>query len=49
MRLAAKRPKFRPDLYADYEASLRIDGAAHVRDDRFARLVRERLVQQAEH
>ena len=42
-RLAAKRPKARPDLYTDCDASLWIDGSVHVRDDRFVRLVRERL------
>ena len=44
-RLAAKRPRCRPDLYTDCEASLWIDGSIHVLDDRFIRLVRERLEQ----
>ena len=44
-RLAAKRPRCRPDLYTDCEASLWIDGSIHVLDDRFVRLVREKLVE----
>lgn len=44
-RLAAKRPKVRPDLYTDCEASLWMDGSVHVLDDRFIRLVREKLEQ----
>ena len=44
-RLAAKRPRCRPDLYTDCEASLWIDGSVHVLDDRFVRLVREKLSQ----
>ena len=44
-RLAAKRPKVRPDLYTDCEASLWIDGSIHVLDDRFIRLAREKLEQ----
>jgi hypothetical protein len=44
-RLAAKRPRCRPDLYTDCEASLWMDGSIHVLDDRFVRLVRERLAQ----
>jgi len=44
-RLAAKRPRCRPDLYTDCEASLWMDGSVHVLDDRFVRLVRERLSQ----
>ena len=42
-RLAAKRPRCRPDLYTDCEASLWMDGSIHVLDDRFIRLVREKL------
>ena len=42
-RLAAKRPKVRPDLYTDCEASLWMDGSVHILDDRFVRLVREKL------
>jgi hypothetical protein len=44
-RLAAKRPRCRPDLYTDCEASLWMDGSVHVLDDRFVRLVREKLSQ----
>ena len=44
-RLAAKRPRARPDLYTDCEASLWMDGSVHVLDDRFLRLVREQLSQ----
>ncbi len=44
-RLAAKRPRCRPDLYTDCEASLWMDGSVHVLDDRFVRLVREKLEQ----
>jgi hypothetical protein len=42
-RLAAKRPKARPDLYTDCDASLWIDGSVHVIDGRFIELVRSRL------
>ena len=42
-RLAAKRPRCRPDLYTDCDASLWMDGSIHVLDDRFIRLVREKL------
>ncbi len=42
-RLAAKRPKARPDLYTDCEASLWMDGSVHVLDDRFVALVEEKL------
>jgi hypothetical protein len=42
-RLAAKHPKARPDLYTDCEASLWMDGSAHVLDGRFVELVRHRL------
>jgi len=34
--LAVKRPKTRPDLFTDCDASVWLDGVAHVRDDRFA-------------
>ena len=44
-RMAAKRPRCRPDLYTDCDASLWMDGSVHVLDDRFVRLVRERLTQ----
>ena len=44
-RKAAKRPRCRPDLYTDCDASLWIDGSVHVLDDRFVRLVRELLEQ----
>jgi hypothetical protein len=44
-RLAAKRPRCRPDLYTDCEASLWMDGSVHILDDRFLRLVRQRLDQ----
>ena len=44
-RLAAKRPRCRPDLYTDCEASLWMDGSVHVLDDRFIRLVRQKLDQ----
>ena len=42
-RLAAKRPRCRPDLYTDCEASLWMDGCVHVLDHRFVELVRSRL------
>ena len=42
-RLAAKRPRCRPDLYTDCDASLWMDGSIHVLDDRFIHLVREKL------
>jgi hypothetical protein len=42
-RLAAKRPRCRPDLYTDCEASLWMDGSVHVLDGRFIDLVRSRL------
>ena len=42
-RLAAKRPRVRPDLYTDCDASLWMDGSVHVLDDRFIRLVRDLL------
>jgi len=42
-RLAAKRPRCRPDLYTDCEASLWTDGSIHVLDDRFITLVRSQL------
>ena len=42
-RHAAKRPRARPDLYTDCDASLWIDGSVHVRDERFVQIVRERL------
>ena len=44
-RMAAKRPRCRPDLYTDCEASLWMDGSVHVLDDRFMHLVREKLSQ----
>jgi hypothetical protein len=44
-RLAAKRPKARPDLYTDCEASLWLDGSAYVLSDRFIPLVRTKLEQ----
>ncbi len=44
-RLAAKRPKARPDLYTDCEASLWMDGSVHVLDVGFVELVRHRLEQ----
>jgi hypothetical protein len=44
-RLAAKRPRCRPDLYTDCEASLWMDGSVHVLDDRFLALVRVRLAE----
>jgi len=44
-RLAAKRPKARPDLYTDCEASLWMDGSVHVLDGRFIELTRSRLAQ----
>ena len=43
--LAAKRPKARPDLYTDCDASLWMDGSIHVRDGAFARHVRALLEQ----
>jgi hypothetical protein len=42
-RLAAKRPKARPDLYTDCDASLWMDGSIHVLNDRFVALVRAKL------
>jgi hypothetical protein len=42
-RLAAKRPRCRPDLYTDCEASLWMDGSIHVLDHRFVALVRGQL------
>jgi hypothetical protein len=42
-RLAAKRPRVRPDLYTDCEASVWMDGTAHLQDDRFAALSRRKL------
>jgi hypothetical protein len=42
-RLASKRPRCRPDLYTDCDASLWMDGSIHVLDDRFIRLVRAKL------
>ncbi len=42
-RLAAKRPRCRPDLYTDCEASLWMDGSVHVLDGRFLGLVRKKL------
>ncbi len=42
-RLAAKRPRCRPDLYTDCEASMWMDGSLHVLDSRFVELVRSRL------
>jgi hypothetical protein len=42
-RLAAKRPRCRPDLYTDCETSLWMDGSVHVLDGRFVELVRSRL------
>gem|GEM_PF-2881801 len=44
-RMAAKRPRCRPDLYTDCEASLWMDGSVHVLDARFVQLVREKLTQ----
>ncbi len=44
-RLAAKRPRCRPDLYTDCDASLWMDGSVHILDERFVRLVRDRLEQ----
>ena len=44
-RLAAKRPKARPDLYTHCEGSLWIDGSAYVLSDQFVPLVREKLVE----
>lgn len=44
-RLAAKRPRCRPDRYTDCEASLWMDGSIHVLDDRFILRVRERLAE----
>jgi hypothetical protein len=46
-RLAAKRPKARPDLYTDCQVSVWLDGTAHVRDHRFAELAL-RLVEEHE-
>jgi len=42
-RMAAKRPRCRPDLYTDCDASLWMDGSVHVLDGRFIELVRSRL------
>jgi hypothetical protein len=42
-RLAAKRPKARPDLYTDCEASLWMDGSIHVSDGAFIAQVRTLL------
>jgi hypothetical protein len=42
-RLAAKRPRCRPDLYTDCEASLWMDGSTYVLSDRFIPLVRVKL------
>lgn len=42
-RLAAKRPKARPDLFTDCEASLWIDGSIHVRGTGLAERSRELL------
>ena len=42
-RLAAKRPKARPDLYTDCEASLWMDGSIRVRDGSFAERIRALL------
>ncbi len=44
-RLAAKRPRCRPDRYTDCDASLWMDGSLHVLDDRFVQLVRQKLEQ----
>jgi len=41
--LDAKYPKMRPDLFTDCDASLWMDGSVHVRDGRFAALVRDLL------
>ena len=43
--LAAKLPKFLPDDFTDCEASVWMDGSAHIRDGRFAALVRQILVE----
>jgi len=42
-RLAAKRPRVRPDLYTDCESSVWMDGTAHLRDARFSALAQELL------
>ena len=42
-RLAAKRPKARPDLYTDCETSFWMDGSIHVRDGSFAERIRALL------
>lgn len=42
-RLAAKLPRCRPDRFTACEASVWMDGTLHVRDERFARLVRSQL------
>jgi len=42
-RLAAKRPRVRPDLYTDCDASLWMDGSIHVRDGAFIAHVRSLL------
>jgi hypothetical protein len=42
-RLAAKRPKARPDLYTDCEASVWLDGSTYILDPQFLSLVREAL------
>lgn len=44
-RLAAKRPKARPDLYTDCDASIWLDGSTYVIDSDFFSIVRERLVE----
>jgi hypothetical protein len=44
-RLAAKRPKARPDLYTDCDASLWMDGSIHVRDGAFVELVQALLAE----
>ena len=44
-RLAAKRPKVRPDLYTDCDASLWMDGSIHVRDGSFAERIRDLLAE----
>ena len=43
-RLAAKVPRCLPDDFTSCEASVWMDGSAHIRDGRFAALVRERLL-----
>lgn len=44
-RLAAKRPRCRPDLYTDCDASLWMDGSIHVLDGRFVQLARVKLAE----